>query len=301
MRAKLIRIVGTVLAVLVALYAVAALLAKPAEARPFFTQYIKRPMVIAHQGGDGIRPSETMLAYENAAALGVDVLEMDIHMTRDGIIILNHDDTVDRFANGMGKIKEMTLAQIKELDAAYYWAPNKVKPRSDGATYPYRGQGLKMVALTEIFEKFPNYRMNIEIKQVEPSVAAQFCSVIRQYKMSDKVLVASFHQPAMDDFRRACPEVATSATQNETTIFFVLNTLFLSGVYSPPTQSVQVPEYSSGLHVLTKGFVDGSRSRRMETHAWTINTEEDMKRILALGVDGIITDYPDVLLKLLGR
>jgi len=301
MRSKTFRGLLIVSGVLAAVCVVAGVIAKPAEPRPFFTQYQKRPMVIAHQGGDGIRPSETMMAYENAAALKVDVLEMDIHATSDGVIVLMHDAKVDRTTDGMGEIKKMTLAQIKELDAAFWWSPGVDTKRNQPGPYPYRGQGLKVLTLKEMFEKFPNSRMNVEIKQVEPSIASAFCNLIRDHKMSDKVLVASFHQQAMDDFRRACPEVATSATQNETTIFFGMNTLFLSAAYTPPTQSLQVPETSGGLQVLTKNFVDGARSRKMETHVWTINKEDDMKRMLSLGVDGIITDYPDVLLKLLGR
>jgi glycerophosphoryl diester phosphodiesterase len=301
MRSKILRGLLLVLGVVIVSYVIGVVIAKPAEPRPFFTQYQKRPMVIAHQGGDGIRPSETMMAYENAAALKVDVLEMDIHATSDGVIVLMHDAKVDRTTDGTGEIKKMTVAQIKELDAAYWWSPGVDTKRNQPGPYPYRGQGAKVLTLKEMFQKFPAYRMNIEIKQVEPSMGSAFCNLIRDHNMSDKVLVASFHQQAMDDFRRACPDVATSATQNETTIFFAVNTLFLTPAYTPPTQSLQVPEYSSGLHVLTQGFVDGARSRKMETHAWTINKEEDMKRILSLGVDGIITDYPDVLLKLLGR
>jgi len=301
MRSKFWQGVSVALGILIVLYVIAIVIAKPTEPRSFFTQYQKRPMVIAHQGGDGIRPSETMMAYENAAALKVDVLEMDIHATSDGVIILMHDAKVDRTTDGTGEIKKMTLAQIKELDAAYWWSPGVDTKRNQPGPYPYRGQGAKVLALKEMFEKFPTYRMNIEIKQVEPSIASSFCNLIRDHNMSDKVLVASFNQLPMDEFRRACPDVATSGTQNETTIYFAINTLFLTSAYTPPTQSLQVPEYSSGLHVLTQGFVDGARSRKMETHAWTINKEEDMKRILSLGVDGIITDYPDVLLKLLGR
>jgi glycerophosphoryl diester phosphodiesterase len=119
--------------------------------------------------------------------------------------------------------------------------------------------------------------------------------------MADRVLIASFHADAIRAFRRACPEVATTASQSEVIPLFALSKPFLEGVYSPAAQAVQVPEYQSGLHVLTPRFVDAAHRRNLQVHAWTINDAADMQRLLDLGLDGIITDYPDQLLEVLGR
>lgn len=294
LRSRIFRSLLIVIGGLLAVYLALVLMARPAPSRPFFAGGTN-PLVIAHQGGDGEWPGETLYAYQQSAALGVDVLEMDIHLTRDGTIVLMHDATVDRTTDGAGEIRQMTLAELKQLDAAYDWSPD------EGQTFPYRGQGLPIATLDEVFAAFPDFRMNIEIKQVEPSLAAPFCTLLHQHQMLDKVLVASFKAEAMNDFRQACPEAATSAVEDEVRTFFILNTLFLSRIYSPASQAVQVPEYSGELHVLTPGFIAAAHQRNLDVHVWTVNATADMQRMLELGVDGVITDYPTRLMTLLGR
>ena len=132
-------------------------------------------------------------------------------------------------------------------------------------------------------------------------MATSFCQSIRDHDLADQVLVASFHEETMAEFRAACPEVATSTGTTETVSLFVLSRLFLEDTYGAPAEAAQVPEYRSGLHVLAPRFIDAAHNRNLEVHAWTINEEDDMQRMISLGVDGIITDYPDRLLALLDR
>ncbi len=295
MRSKWFRVILGFVAVLLIAYVVLALLAQPAGDHPFFTHSPSPPLVIAHRGGRGLWPENTLYGFEQAVALGVDVLEMDIHSTADGVLVVMHDDTVDRTTNGVGPVHSLILDELKALDAGHNWSAD------DGQTFPYRGQGIAVPTLEEVFTVFPNVTMNIEIKQADPSIAASFCQLIRDYGKTEQVLVASFDEEVIQEFRLACPEVATSASQNEVVVLFVLSKLFLDATYSPAAQAVQVPEYQGSLHVLTPRFVDAAHSRHLQVHAWTINDVVDMERLVALGVDGIITDYPDRLLKLLGR
>jgi glycerophosphoryl diester phosphodiesterase len=295
MKYKWLRVLLGLAAIVAALYAVSALLARPAPDRPFFAQFEQRPLVMAHRGGRGLWPENTLYAFERAVELGVDVLEMDIHTTADGVPVVMHDDTVDRTTNGSGPIQALTLEELKSLDAGYRWSAD------DGQTFPYRGQGISVPTVEEVFAAFPETPMNIEIKQAEPSMVVPFCQLIRDHHLADQVLVASFDQETIVAFREECPEVATSAGRSEITSLFVLSKLFLEATYSPASSAAQVPEYEGSLHVLTRRFVDAAQSRDMEVHAWTINDEADMERLIALGVDGIITDYPDRLLALLGR
>jgi glycerophosphoryl diester phosphodiesterase len=281
--------------VLVAVYAVLALLARPAAEHPYFGQFEQQPLVMAHRGGRGLWPENTMVAFQHAVDLGVDVLEMDMHSTADGVLVVMHDDTVDRTTDGTGPIHSFTLEELKALDAGYNWSAD------EGQTFPYRGQGITVPTVQEVFTAFPDMPMNIEIKQEEPSLAVPFCQLIRDHGMTDKVLVASFLEGAMDEFRRECPEVATTAVESEVRTLFILSKAMLEADYNLPAQAVQVPEYSGSLHVLTPRFVDAAHHRKLEAHAWTINEVEDMQRLIDLGVDGLITDYPDRLLKLLGR
>ncbi len=268
---------------------------KPAPDHPYYANQPDRPLVIAHQGGDGVWPGETMFAFQNSAALGVDVLEMDIHITADGELILMHDETADRTTDGTGEIESMTLADLKKLDAAYDWSSD------DGQTFPYRGQGLTVATLEEVFQTFPNMRMTIEIKKTNASMAKPFCDLIREYNMQDKVLAASFHDERLKEFRAECPEVATSSAKNETTVFVLMTKGFLGGWYSPAFYSLQVPEKSGGITVMTPGFVRAAHARNLAVEPWTINDEETMRKYIEWGVDGIITDRPDILMKVLGE
>ena len=295
MRSKLVTGLLVLIILLVAIYGVLLLVARPAAEHPFFSQFQDYPLVMAHQGGNGLWPDNTLYAFEHAVALGVNVLEMDVHSTADDVVVVIHDSTVDRTTDGSGAVHDFTLAKLQGLDAAYQWTPD------DGQTYPYRGQGITVPTLEELFVTFPRMPMNIEIKQAEPSIAVPLCQLIRDCDMGDKVLVVSFHREATVEFRDVCPEVVTGTTQNEVIALFALGKLHLERACSLPAGASQVPEYRSGLHVITQRFVDTVHNRGIQVHAWTINDEADMRRLIDLGVDGIITDYPDRLMQVLGR
>ena len=268
--------------------------ARPIEPHAYYKQFERFPLVIAHQGGDGLRPGDTMAAFQHAAAMGVDVLEMDAHLTQDGHVVLMHDETVDRTTDGSGYIKEMSLEALKNLDAGYDWSPD------DGQTFPFRGQDIRVPTLEEVFHAFPGIPMNIEIKQAEPAMHAQLCALIRQYGRQDLVLIASFHNEAMQSFRQACPAVATSMPEDEVRPFVYMTLGFVGSFYRPEANAIQVPEKSSGITILMPRFVRTAHGRGLRVEAWTINAAEDMQRFIEMGVDGIITDYPDRLIQVLG-
>lgn len=252
-------------------------------------------LVFAHRGGGGLYPENTLGAFEYSAKMGADVLELDVHATSDGVLVVMHDGSVDRTTNGKGRVSQMTLAELKKLDAGYLFT------NDNGATYPFRGQGITIPTLQEIFDRLPQMTFNIEPKQAEPSITAPLCEMIRAHKMTEKVIVGSFRQQAIDEFRQACPEVATSATPAEVTEFLTLSKTGLSESYNPPFQALQVPENLNRLSVVTKDFVENAHRKNIKVHVWTVNEPADMERLINLGVDGIMTDYPDRLLKLLGR
>lgn len=292
MKKKLsISVLGVILLTLV----VIAIFSKRAPDHPYYTSDLPYPLVIAHQGGDGLWPGDTLFAFEQAAVLGVDVLEMDLHITEDSVLVISHDETVDRTTEGAGVIEDMTLAEIKALDAGYDWS------NDGGQTFPYRGMGITIPTLEEIFQTFPEYHMTIEIKKTENSMAVPFCEMIRSYGMQDKILVASFLDERMSEFRQACPEVATSSARQETTIFVLLSKVFLGRLYSPYFYALQVPEESSSITVMTSQFVRAAHERNLRVEPWTIDDPEQMETYIEWGVDGIITDRPDLMLEILGR
>jgi glycerophosphoryl diester phosphodiesterase len=294
MKKKLGRFLVGLVVLLVAVCAVLAVLARPVPDHPFFDDQ-EGVLVMAHRGGRRLWPENTLYAFEQAVELGVDVLEMDLHSTQDGALVVIHDSTVDRTTNGTGAVQEFTLDELQELDAGYEWTAD------DGQSFPFRGRGIRIPTLSDVFAEFPAVRMNIEIKQSEPSIVVPLCRLIRDYGKAQQALIASFDAETIEEFRQVCPEVATGAGEDEIRVLYVLSLARLGRVYSPPAEAQQVPEYQGDIHVVTRAFVDAAHGRNVEVHVWTVNEVQDMQRMLDLGVDGIITDYPDRLMGLLGR
>ena len=268
---------------------------KPAEMRAIFQRDSSRPLVFAHRGGGGLYPENTLEAFQYSAQMGVDVLELDVHSTSDGALVVMHDATVDRTTNGAGRVNQMTLAELKKLDAGYKFTPD------GGQTFPFRGRGVTIPTLQEIFDALPGKTFNVEPKQAEPSITTPLCAIIRDRKMTEKVIVGSFRQQAIDEFRAACKEVATAATPAEVRDFLALYKIGLGETYRPPMQVLQVPQRLGALEIVTKDFVETADRLNLKVHVWTINDPADMQRLIEIKVDGIMTDYPDRLLKLLGE
>ncbi len=268
---------------------------EPASDYKFFKQSGSEFLVIAHRGGAGMAPENTMYAFEQSVRLGVDVLELDVRSTSDGALVVIHDATVERITDGTGRVGEMTLSELKTLDAGYGWTPD------GGKTFPLRGKGITVPTLQEVFRAFPKMKFNIEPKQQTPSLVQPLCQMIRDHELADRVVIGSFQQAILDEFRSGCAGVATSASPTEVSKFLALYKAGLSQSYSPAMQALQVPENAAGVKVVTKEFVEAAAKRNLKIHVWTVNETADMQRLLEMGVHGIMTDYPDRLLKLLGR
>ncbi len=255
---------------------------------------IEKPHVIAHRGGAGITPENTLLAFEQAAMLPIDALEMDMHMSADGILVLSHDETVDRSSEGSGLVKSKTLAELRALDFGYRF-------QDENGDFPFRDKGHELPTLAEVFERFPGWVLNIDIKQHEPLVVEKFVRMIERFGMQNNVVVGSFDTETIRYFRRLIPEVATVGTPREVTAFFALNKTGMARLWRHNCVLFQIPEQAHGLQLVTEQFVETLRRHGVMLHVWTVNESADMQRLLALGVDGLITDFPVRLLELLGR
>ena len=281
----------------VGIFLIVSAFTKPAITPAYYSHFTHYPLVIAHADdtGDAVAPGNTLFFLEKVAALGVDVLEMDVQMTADDQIVLLHDDTVDRTTTGTGAVNQLTLAQVQALEVGVNFSPD------DGQSYPYRGQGLTIPSLAAVFERFPTYPMNIEIKAEEPAIAPVLCQIIRDHSMTDWVLVVSSRDAALRAFRKECPDVASGANRGDVTKFVLLNFVGATGLISPPYQAFQVPEVSGGIPVVTSSFVRAAHRANVQVHIWTINDTAEMQRFLDMGVDGIMTDKPAEMMALIGR
>jgi len=248
---------------------------------------------MAHRGCEGLWPSNSLFAFERALAIGADALEMDIHCTADGMLVVRHDPFVESTTDGSGFIRSLRLAELKKLDAGYTWT------KDGGQSFPFRGLGIKIPTLEEVFLAFPDARLNIDIKPEEPPVVRQLCALLEEHHKLEQVTIGSFHDEQLALFRQLCPEVRTAAGMSETRRFYVLSRLYLTRFYHPQTLIFQIPEFAGRLRIVSPGFLRAARRQGLEVHIWTVNEKSDMRRLIAWGVDGIITDYLDRLAEVL--
>lgn len=262
----------------------------------------KRPLVIAHQGGKGLAPSSTLPAFLNARSLGADVLEFDVHMTKDEHLVAIHDPTVDRTTNGSGRVNEMTLAEIKELDAGYSF-------QDEHGQYSYRGKGITIPTVEEIFSATdePDMLYIIEIKHTnDPNlyerIAQKLWQIIEDFQLEERVIIASFNQTIIDLVLQVSGNQAlVSAGEKEAAKFVLAHKLFLNGLYRPRVDALHFPVQSTGFDLADKKLIRGAQKRGMQIHYWTINDVKEMKKLLEIGADGIMTDYPDRLIDLINK
>jgi len=293
MKKKRIKTMLVLLLILFIAYEILCLFARPVPGHPYFNP--DKFLVIAHRGGRSLGPESTLYTYRNAVKLGVDVLEMDVRSTRDGKLIILHDRTVARTTNATGSVENYTLVELKELDAAHRWSPD------NGRTFPLRNKGVKIPTLAEVLAEFPETKMNLEIKDSRSSTIQSLCRLIRDHQMTKKVMVASFDADSLKEFRLLCPQVATSAGASEAMLFYGLQKIYLEALYSPDAQALQIPETYGDLRVVNRRFIAAAHARNMRVQVWTVNDVKAMKRLLNLGVDGIMTDYPQRLMELLKK
>jgi len=253
------------------------------------------PLAFAPRGGEKLWPSNTLYAYERALALGANALEMDIHATADGALVVRHDPVVETTCNGRGAIAGLTLTQIQALDAGYTWSAD------GGSTFPFRGLGITIPTVEQVFQAFPHTRLNFDIKPQAPEVTDRFCELLNAYgyDRSGLAMVGSFHDAQIRRFRRLCPTVPTAAGVSETRLFFLLARIGLERLYRPRFQAFQVPEYNGRIHLVTPGFIAAAHAQGVEVHVWTVDEPADMRRLLDWGVDGLISDYPDKLMEVI--
>lgn len=238
--------------------------------------------ILAHRGASGEYPQGTQLAFDKALEQGADVLEFDVHLSKDQYVIINHDADLKDNVGISDKIEDLTLAQIKALDAGHQFTLD------NGNSFPFRGQGLVLLSLHELFEYYPNARFNIEIKPNDRALAEKLWQVIQTYQMQAQVVVASQHNKAMKRFREVSQgEVKTSATIAELIEASLAWSSGFGWAYKPEFDAAQLP-----FSTTTKPYVRFFQNKGVKVDLWTVNKVSDIERCLYLEVDGIIGDYP---------
>lgn len=297
---------------LLTLFAVAlAALAVPGAAAAGPTDWTElRTLNISHQGGEDEAPSNTMYAYDRSLRLGSDMLETDINTSADDDLIVIHDGTVDRTTNGTGGVGDMTLDQLRALDAGYWTVPGKGTDHSDrpASDYPFRGvatgavkpppgfkaSDFRITTLPQVMKKYPDVPINIEIKGQADETPADYlhnaevlADYLNELGRTRGIVVASFNDAALAHFHELAPQIDMAPATGGVAGYVLGNT-------PPPEGSkvFQVPMTFSGIPVVTPEFVDKAHGDGYAVHPWTIDDEPTMKYLFDLGVDGIMSAQP---------
>ena len=269
----------------------------------------RRLLNYAHQGGAKEAPSSTMHAFRSAVANGADALEMDVHATSDGHLVVCHDATVDRTTDARGRIADMTLEQLGPLDNAYWFVPG-IECSFDAQPHEYtlrgrapRDHDFGIATLREVLESFPDVFLNLDIKETYPQGPGYedlVANLLHEFGRTDDVIVASFHDVALERFHAIAPNVHTSLGPSDTTeLWRFVNQGAERPTFGPHQVAVQPPEKMAGLTVVDPRFVEGAHDLGLAVHVWTIDDAAGMIRQLQSGVDGIITNTPQILTQVL--
>jgi glycerophosphoryl diester phosphodiesterase len=251
---------------------------------PFFDA--TRRLVFAHRGGSGLAPENTIAAFDNGLALGADGLELDVHLSRDGRVVVHHDRTIDRTTDGRGELASLTAGELGRVDAGFQFRK--------GSSFPFRGQGLNVPTLDDVLRRYRDCRIIIELKVNSAGLAAAVTSAVHECDAIDRVCIGSFSRAVLKAVRRLEPAIATSAAREE-----VRWALYRSWARWPiaraPYGGYQVPETTNSTRVVSPRFVRYAHAAGLGVQVWTVDRPEDARRLLDWGVDALITDRPDII------
>lgn len=248
-----------------------------------------RPLVFGHRGGSKLAPENTTAAFDRAVAEGVDGLELDVRLARDGEVVVCHDARLERTTDSAGAIAEFTSAELSRVDAGFRFTA------ADGTT-PFRGRGIGVPTLGEVVARYPHHSLIVEMKDDTTAMAEAVVAVLSGAGALERVCLGSFAPGVLRRARRLARGTASSASRDE-----VLRALFWArlGWLSPfrRYQALQVPEGGRGWRVVTPRFVRAAKRSGVPVQVWIVDGADDIRRLLDWGVDAVITDRPDVAVR----
>jgi glycerophosphoryl diester phosphodiesterase len=242
------------------------------------------PRLLGHRGAAGIAPENTLISFARARADGADIFELDVHATADGEVVVIHDATLDRTTSGCGAVRAHTWSEVRGLDAGFHFSPDR------GHTFPFRAQGVTIPRLVDLLEQFPDVPLNIEIKQADPPIVEAVVDLVRRARAP--VVLAAELDEIMRAIRRVAPDLPTSLSAGEVAAFHAAVSGGTSPVLPRGAIAFQIPPRFGAIELVTETTVDAAHALGAEVHVWTINDPDEMCRLLDLGCDAIISDFP---------
>lgn len=242
-------------------------------------------MIFAHRGGAALAPENTLAAFDSGLACGADGIELDVRLSRDGVPVVVHDPTLDRTTDAAGPVEHLSAAELAAVDAGYRFD-------RQGA-FPFRGRGIGVPALKDVLDRYRTTAMIVELKSAEPRLARAVVEDIRATGTLGRVTIGSFQKGALDAVRACDPSVRTGADMDEIRSGLDAS-LPSAGAGRPSFDAFQVPEVYAGMRIVTPEFVARAHGAGVGVVVWTVDRDEDILRLLDWGVDGLITDRPDI-------
>lgn len=244
-----------------------------------------RPLVFAHRGGRALGPENTIAAFDAGMAAGADGLELDVHLSSDGVPVVVHDALLDRTTDQRGPVRARTAAELAAVDAAWAFAPEQ--------GHPLRGCGIGVPTLESVLRRHPDTRVIIELKMAESALAQAVAGVVRRTGAVERVCLGGFHDASVRAARRALPGIASSAGALEVRLALYRSWVGFP-VRRPAYGGYQVPEVAGRTRVVSPRFLRHAHAAGLQVQVWTVNELDDMQRLLGWGVDALITDRPDL-------
>ena len=249
-----------------------------------------RPLAFAHRGGAALRPENTIAGFDHGLSLGADGLELDVHLSRDGVVVVHHDDTLERTTDARGPVAGCTAAELERVDAAHWFTHDSSAPSPQ---YPFRACGIGIPRLQTVLQRYRDARLIIELKVNEPELARRTIDAIRAADAMDRVVLGSFYWRVLHQARTYEPRVPTGAAREETRW-----ALYRSRIRWPlgrtQYREFQVPERSGSTTIVTPRFIAHAHRAGLPVRVWTVNEATEMRRLLSWGADSVISDRPDV-------
>jgi len=258
----------------------------------------KRPAIYAHRGSSSQMPENTAPAYDWALACGADVLETDVRLSAQGTLFMFHDERLGRITNGSGRVASASDAELATLDAAYNFV------NADGSSM--RDQGIGLLSLDAMFAKYPDTRINIDIKDNNQRAVDEIVRLIRHYDRTELTTVGSFHTNDILSLRAMAPEVRTAALKEEVARLYFGRMLpgrkaaTEAALTERPYKALQMPLRYFGIPLTTEKFIAHGKTLGLDLVFWTVNERKGFQKLQTLGVDGIVTDRPDLAKEVLG-
>lgn len=243
--------------------------------------------MFAHRGGAKLRPENTIAAFDHGLSLGADGLELDVHLSRDGVVVVHHDAMLDRTTSGLGPLAALTAAELRTLDAAKLWPE-------------LTGRGIGIPTFRDVLGRYPGIPLIVELKVNVAELAERVIEEIRAAHAVDRVSLGSFGTRVLRAARTLEPGIATGASREETRLALYRSWLRWP-VRSPAYRAFQVPETSGSTRVVSPRFVRDAHAAGCRVQVWTVDAEADIRRLLGWGVDGIISDRPDIAVRVVGE